>query len=257
VRRHRFWVVVVVGSWMLAACGGNSAESGGDDGGSSDADGASQDGESEAADGTVQDSGVSDTGFDQTTDVESDQGPPAEASSDATESGSPDSGGDSSGTAESGTDASAETGSEAGAPDSAQVEASTDASSRDAASEGAACTVAATWSMTVQTITAVPTFCQGYMDCTSCGILFNATSSLPTATTIGWTGVDPGGTICNTFSGTVTAGGQFTTQETDCSPAGDGTTFDGQIDVTACSMTATYVYVLSGCTITFGLTGTQ
>ena len=120
----------------------------------------------------------------------------------------------------------------------------------------AACTVAATWSMTLNTVTAVPTLCQGVMDCTGDCALFNATSTSPTPTTLDW-GVSPGGTICTVFSGQVSPGGQFSSDEDNCSPAGDGTTFDGQIDLAACSMSATYTYVLSSCTITYTMSGTQ
>jgi hypothetical protein len=94
------------------------------------------------------------------------------------------------------------------------------------------------------------------MDCTNDCVLFNGTSTLPTATTIDWS-VSPGGTLCDTFSGVVSASGQFTSAETDCSPVADGTTFDGQIDVATCSMSGTNTYVLSGCTITFTITGTE
>jgi hypothetical protein len=110
--------------------------------------------------------------------------------------------------------------------------------------------------MTVNTITAVPTLCQGFMDCTGDCVQFDGTSTEPTATTLDWE-VAPGGTICDTFSGMVSASGQFSSAATDCSPAGNGTTFNGQIDVGTCSMSGTYTYVLSGCTITFAITGTQ
>jgi hypothetical protein len=126
----------------------------------------------------------------------------------------------------------------------------------DAPVEAAPCTVAGSWSMTVQTVTAAPTLCQGVMDCTNCGILFSATATQPTPATIDWN-VDPGGTLCTAFSGSITSAGQFTTSEMNCSPTGSGSTFDGQIDLASCSMTATYVYVLSNCTITETMTGTQ
>jgi hypothetical protein len=118
------------------------------------------------------------------------------------------------------------------------------------------CGIAATWSMTVSSITAVPPLCQGVMDCTGDCVDMNGTSTQPSATTIDWS-IDPGGTICNMFTGTITPTGQFSSAETDCSPQGDGTTFDGQIDTDTCSMTGTYIYVLAGCTITFTISGTQ
>ncbi len=148
-----------------------------------------------------------------------------------------------------------ETGTTQEASTDAAPEAATDAPA-DAPLEAAACTFAGTWSMTVRTVTAVPSFCQGVMDCTNCGFTFNATASQPTPTTIDWN-VDPGGTLCTAFSGSITTAGQFTTSETNCSPAGNGSTFDGQIDLPTCSMTATYVYMLSNCTITETMTGAQ
>jgi hypothetical protein len=110
--------------------------------------------------------------------------------------------------------------------------------------------------MTVNTVTAVPTLCQGVLDCTSDCALFDGTSTSPTPATLDWN-VSPGGTLCETFAGQVSGSGQFTSSETDCSPAGDGTTFDGQIDASTCSMTGTYIYVLSGCTVTYTISGTQ
>jgi hypothetical protein len=94
------------------------------------------------------------------------------------------------------------------------------------------------------------------MDCTGDCVMFNGTSTQPSPTTFDWS-VSPGGTLCDTFAGQVSASGQFSSTETDCSPAGDGTTFNGQIDVATCSMSGTYTYVISGCTVTFTITGTQ
>ncbi len=100
----------------------------------------------------------------------------------------------------------------------------------------------------------------GVMNCTNCDVQSNATATRPTSSTIQWA-VGPGGTLCNAFTGTVSPTGAFTSGETDCSPVGDGTTFDGQIDVATCSMTATYVYVLTSvagtCAVTYTITGTQ
>ena len=94
----------------------------------------------------------------------------------------------------------------------------------------APCVVGATWSMTVTSVTTSTPLCQGVMDCAGdCGD-FDGTSTSPDPTTLDWN-VSPGGTICDTFTGQVAADGQFTSSETDCSPAGDGTTFGGQVDV--------------------------
>jgi hypothetical protein len=81
-------------------------------------------------------------------------------------------------------------------------------------------------------------------------------STSPAPTTLDWNAM-PGGSICETFSGQVSGSGQLSSDETDCSPAEDGTTFDGQIDLATCSMSGTYAYVLGGCTITYTTTGTQ
>lgn len=210
-----------------------------------------------SSDGTVPMSDASADASDGGT-TETGAGDASEAGSDAgvdapTESGT---------TQEASTDAPAAD-AESDASNDAEVEAAADAApeaatdgAADAPLEAAACTFGGTWSMTVQTVTAVPSFCQGVMDCTNCGFTFNATATQPTPTTIDWN-VDPGGTLCTAFSGSITPAGQFTTTETNCSPAGNGSTFDGQIDLPTCSMSATYVYMLSNCTITETMTGTQ
>jgi hypothetical protein len=262
----------MLGSWLaLGACNGSPVGVVGDEAGGSE--GGGGDATPEASGDATMDAGSDGpTGNDAPTDGTM---PMNEASVDANDGGGAETGAETG--ADTGSDAGAETGTEAGAdapseaaqeasadgPSEAAEEASTDApteaasdASGDAPLEAAACTNAGTWSMTVQTVTAVPTFCQGVMDCTNCGILFNATATQPTATTIDWS-VNPGGTLCTAFSGTITPAGQFATNETDCTQVAPTSTFNGQIDLSTCSMTATYVYVLSSCTITETMTGTQ
>lgn len=247
-------VAVVTGGWLaLGACGGTPV-------GVVDDDAAMPDAMQEASGEATVDGSDAASGNDATADG----GRMVDATVDAGEGGAPDAGSDATAEAspESGSmqdappgDAPSADAPSADAPSDAAPEAAADAAS-DSSSEAAACGFAGTWSMTVQTITAVPPLCQGVMDCTNCQVFFNATSTQPTATTIDWN-VDPGGVLCTAFNGSITPGGQFTTSETNCSPVGDGTTFDGQIDVAACSVTATYVYALSGCTITETMTGTE
>ncbi len=269
---NRRWVggaSVTVGAWLvLGACNGSpvgvvdddsGADGSGDavfetsgdttldvgpegsgNDGSNDGTMMSSEASSDANEGGAAETGTSDAGLDAGADTGSTQDASSDASSDT-------GGGDAASEAES--DAEVEAGIDAPA------EAATDAGA-DAPLEAAPCTFAGSWSMTVQTVTAVPTFCQGVMDCTNCGVLFTATSTQPSATTIDWN-VDPGGVLCTAFSGNITAAGQFTTNETNCSPAGNGSTFNGQIDLPTCSMTATYVYVLSNCTITETMTGIE
>jgi len=188
----------------------------------------------DASDGGKAESGTADASDGGSSDASSEAAhdAPSEAEGDATDDGESDA---------SGADAPAEAAPEAAA---------------DAPVEAASCTFAGSWSMTVQTVTASPTLCQGVMDCTNCGVLFNASATQATPTTIDWN-VDPGGVLCTAFSGSITAGGQFATSETNCNPVGNGSTFDGQIDLPTCSMTATYVYVLPSCTITETMNGTQ
>ena len=199
---------------------------------------ASDGGKAETGTADASDGGSSDAASDATPEAAGDAAPeaandaPSEAQGDATDDGEGDA---------SGADAPAEA-----APEAAV----------DAPVEAASCTFAGTWSMTVQTVTASPTLCQGVMDCTNCGILFVASATQATPTTIDWN-VDPGGVLCTAFSGSITPGGQFATSETNCNPVGNGSTFDGQIDLPTCSMTATYVYVLPSCTITETMTGTE
>ncbi len=261
---------MMAGLLVLVACGGNPDQQSAGDSGGALGDGGD--------DGSTQDSTVSDAtsdtggGMDGTMLAESGEASVTEGGGSG-EAASPEAGG-----AEAGNeDAGAESGlAEASTPDSgATVEAGVEAGIQDAAAEAASpaesgapdaapeasvCTVAGIWSITVQTTTAVPTLCQGVLDCTNCDVQSNATATQPTSSTIQWT-LDPGGTLCNNFTGTVSPTGAFSTGETDCSPIGDGTTFDGQINLASCSMTATYVYVLNSsagtCTITYTITGTQ
>jgi hypothetical protein len=259
LRRHTLGKVVISGLLALVACGGNPDQVSPEDS-SPPADAADEglgDGSSEAGadastDVTVSDSTVTDATSDTTeppdgtmlTESGLGEASVTEAGGSGTEAASPEAGGAEAGNDDAGI---AETGvAETGAP--------------DAAREASACTIAGNWSITVQTTTAVPTLCQGIMNCTNCDVQSNATATQPTTSTIQWT-LDPGGTLCNAFSGTVSPTGAFDTGETDCSPIGDGTTFDGQVDVATCSMTATYVYVLTSvagtCTVTYAITGTQ
>lgn len=293
---NRRWVggvSITVGAWLvLGACNGSpvgvvdddaGADGGGDanfeasgdatmdvapegsSGNDGSGDGTMTMGEAsaDAGDGGVPETGAADASEGGSMDAGGETGPTQDASGEASAEAGPDGGGDAANEAggdaevEAGSDAEVEAGTDATAEAAtdAPAEAATDAAA-DAPLEAAPCTFAGSWSMTVQTVTAVPTFCQGVMDCTNCGILFNATSTQPSATTIDWS-VDPGGVLCTAFSGNITPAGQFTTNETNCSPAGDGSTFNGQIDIPTCSMTATYVYVLSNCTITETMTGTE
>ena len=286
LKRRWIWGAAASASLVLiAACGSGALYSGSDA-----SDGAREDAASDATlDAKGRDASVPPDGStDQRADQRADQGTPegkldapgkegaaeggsGDSSADgASDSRSPDSGPtdaapDSGMPVDAAPEATVESGIEGGSGDARIKDAAgdQDATSPDGGKADAAdahvCGVAGLWSMTVDTIVATPSFCNGFMDCTSCGILFNATASQPTATTIDWTGVTPGGTICNSFTGPISSTGVFMSNETDCSPAGDGTSFDGQIDVAGCSMTATYVYVISGgaCTVTFGLTGTE
>ncbi|HEX8796420.1 MAG TPA: hypothetical protein VF765_35960 [Polyangiaceae bacterium] len=219
----------------------------------------------DANDGGAPESGAADAnsgsegGMDAGAETGSTQDASGEAAGDAAVDATNEAGADA--TNEAGDDAANEAGDDAmeeaatDAPAEAAIDAPAEAAA-DAPLEAAACAFAGTWSMTVQTVTAVPTLCQGVMDCTNCGVLFNATSTQSSATTIDWN-VDPGGVLCTAFSGNITPAGQFTTNETNCSPTGNGSTFNGQIDLPTCSMTATYVYVLPNCTITETMTGTE
>jgi hypothetical protein len=246
--RRRLAGLAVVGAWqVLGGCNGSPVGVVDDDAGN--AEGGAGDATSEAAgDATIDGHSDGPTGTDASNDrtmTMSDAGTdaPADAASDAVVDAVADAAAD------------APTDAVADAAADAPADALADAAA-DAPLEAAPCTFAGTWSVTVQTVTAVPTLCQGVMDCTNCGILFNAAATQSTPTTIDWN-VDPGGTLCTAFSGSITPAGQFTTSETNCSPAGNGSTFEGQIDLGTCSMTATYVYVLSNCTITETMTGTQ
>lgn len=272
--------VALVCAWLaLGACTGTPVAVVDDDAGEGGADAAfeasgddatveagpdGRTGNDAATDGTMpmNDSSVdaSDGGNAETGTADASDAGSLDASSEAANDAQPEAGGDAA--MEAGNDAPSEAESDAtddGESDASAGDAPAEAApeaAADAPVEAAACTFAGTWSMTVQTVTASPPLCQGVMDCTNCGILFNATATQPTATTIDWN-VDPGGVLCTAFSGSITSGGQFTTSETNCNPVGNGSTFDGQIDVPTCSMTATYVYVLPTCTITETMTGTQ
>ncbi len=269
LRHHALGKVMFAGLFMLAACGGNPDQVSSDDGSSPVGDGGDGgDGgvdESSTGDSTVTDA-TSDTGEspDTTTLAESGAGEAAGPEASSADAGTTDAGVEEAGAVEAGapdTGGTVEAGAEAGVHDAAaEASSALEGGAPDAAREASVCTIAGTWSITVQTTTAVPTFCQGVMNCTNCDVQSNATATQPTPSTIQWS-VDPGGTLCNTFTGTVSPTGAFATSPTDCAPIGNGTTFDGQIDVATCSMTATYEYVLTSgggtCTVTYTITGTQ
>ncbi len=270
-KRRLLGGVSLVGTWLaIGACTGTSVGVVDDDAGS---EGGGADAASEASpDAPVESGSDGGTGNEASTDgtmpmneasLDANDGGTAETGMDASEGGSSDASGEAAvdAPAEAASDSSSEAagdaadGGESDASGDAPSEAASEAAA-DAPVEAASCTFTGSWNMTVQTVTASPTLCQGVMDCTNCGILFTATSTQPTPATIDWS-VDPGGTLCTAFSGSITPAGQFATTETNCSPVGDGSTFDGQIDLSACSLTATYVYVLPACTITETMTGKQ